>query len=236
MLLSRSSRMATTPRSLLRRIRRPKPCLSASVISGIMYSSKAAAPILLDGAHAGAVQRIARRGEGHLVEHDQAQVVAGDVDAFPERARRQQHAVGRLLEPRQQRVARGVALGAHRPDDAGASCLQPIVDLLQPAPVGKQAERAPAAHFEQPLDFGGHRVVVGVGGLVVVGRQRRLVEQRLLRVVEDRRQHPLDAGRRMPQRALKCTKRPSVASVALVQMTVRSTGSPLSFSGERDTG
>ena len=143
-----------------------------------MYSSKRAAPLLFDGTHACAVQRIAGRGKGHLVEHDQAQFLAWNVYTLPERTRGQQHTVWRLFEPGKQGITRGVALGAHRPDH-GLCRLQAVVDLLQPAPIGEQAEGAPAADFEQALDFGGDGIVVGVGGLVVVGGQGRLIEQRL---------------------------------------------------------
>ena len=154
---------------------------------------EAGTPFCLDRPHPGIVQRVPRRRKGHLVHHHQAQIVARDVDPFPEGTGRQQYAVGGRLEPAQQRVARGIPLRAERPDQRTLAILQTVADLLQAAPAGKQAQRTATADFEQPLQLSGDSVVERSRAAVVEGGQRRLVEQRLTWVVEDCWQHLLFA-------------------------------------------
>ena len=101
---------------------------------------------------------------------------------------------GVSLNQAEQGVTRRAALGAHRPDDRVLHILQPVAHLLQAAPVGEETERTPAADLDQSLDLGGHGVVVGAGVAIVVGRQRRLIEQRLFGKVEDGGEHVLLAG------------------------------------------
>ena len=73
----------------------------------------------LDGLAARLVQRIARRGERQLVDHEQRQRLAGHVHPLPERRCREQHRPDLVAEALEQPLARRLALHEHLVGNAG---------------------------------------------------------------------------------------------------------------------
>ena len=114
----RGSRIATTPRSPWPRISRPKPCRSCSIAVGQRVVAEPVAAGRLDRLAARLVQRVARRRERQLVDHEQRERLARDVDALPERRRREQHRVDLVAEALEQPLARRLALHEHLVRDA----------------------------------------------------------------------------------------------------------------------
>ena len=122
--------------------------------------------------------RIVRRRERQLVDHHHAQRFAGDIDAFAETRRPQQHAVAGFAETLQQHVAGRVALHEQRPRPAA----QGLGGFAQRAMRGEQHEGAPGRGFEHgPQRIDQCVVVVARHRL---GQRRRQVAQRLRVPVE----------------------------------------------------
>src|SRR5262249_40063955 len=121
-------------------------------------------PGLGSGAHPRRDQRVGVRRERQLVDHDERQRIARDVDALPERAGAEQHGAGRRAKPRDQGGARRVAL-----DEAGERQIgEPHGGLAQRAVAGEQQERAAARDREE---LGGAR---GGGGGEAFARRRQI--------------------------------------------------------------
>src|SRR5487761_2007161 len=106
----------------------------------------AAAP---DALEAGREQRIIGRRERQLVDRDDRQRLALDVDAFPKAPRREQHGVAEFPEPREQGFARRLTLDQHRERRIRKSAAQGLYALGEPAIARVEQERAPAAGLEQ---------------------------------------------------------------------------------------
>jgi len=102
--------------------------------------------------------------------------------------------VARTLEPGEQRIAWGIALGAQGPYNGAIRPFQALIHLLQPTPTGKETERPPTTDLQQAFNLSRYCGVVAIGVAIVIRRQRWLIEQRLLRIIKDCRQHFFFAG------------------------------------------
>ena len=84
-------------------------------------------------------ERIVRGLEGELVDHEQRQRLAGNVDALPERPRRDEHGVDLVAEPLEQALARRFALDEQLDAEPTA---EPVGDRRERAVRAREHERA----------------------------------------------------------------------------------------------
>src|SRR5262245_13615476 len=131
-------------------------------------------------------ERIARRREGQLVDHEQRERLALNVHALPERRGREKNRVDVVPEALEQPLARRVALPQHGE-------LQPTGatrDELVESAVGRsEDERSPGGEPAERDDLVGEAVVVA--GRAGLGDPRRNVDKGLVAVVERRRKDEL---------------------------------------------
>ena len=144
------------------------------------------AAVRVDLLHAGRGQGIARGGERQLVDHHAAQRVAGDVHPLPEAGGGQEHRVGRGAELPQQHAARRRALRQQR---VGQRRIESGAHVAEVGVAGEEDERAAAGDPQQRRDLPRHRG--GEAGVVRRRHPARKIEDRLLAVVELRRQPQL---------------------------------------------
>ena len=135
--------------------------------------------------HAGRDQRIGVRRERQLVDHDEAERVAGDIDAFPEGGGAEEDRVGGRAKSIDEGRARCVALDEARIGQVGEAG----GGVAHRAVRGEQQEGAATGDREEL-----EGALRGRGGEVLTGGRRQIarhVEQRLARVVERRRDEEL---------------------------------------------
>ena len=126
--------------------------------------------------------RIVRRGERQLVDDDARKRLTGDVQAFPETGRTEQHAVAGLTEIREQLMARCAALHEQRIRQIA----QQLGRLLQGAMRGEQHEGAAARGGNDFARDGDD--ALGVVRRIRIGQAFGQIGERLRRVVERARQ------------------------------------------------
>ena len=114
----RGSRIATTPSSSWLRIRPPEALAELQHRRRERVVAEPVAAGGLDRLAARLVERVAGRRERQLVDHEQRERLAGDVDALPEGRGREQHGVDLGAEALEQPLARRVALDEHVVRDA----------------------------------------------------------------------------------------------------------------------
>src|SRR5262249_2020379 len=151
----------------------------------------------LQPAHARGGDRVVGRRERQLLEDDERQRLAGDVDALPERRRGEEHRAHLGAERVEERGARALALDE---DGVGHAAAQRGGGAAQRPPARRQDERAAARHVEELGDGGG-----GGGAerrIVRRGQVAREINQRLPAPVERRVEQELGGdGRVEPEAA-----------------------------------
>ena len=152
----RVSSRARTPRSVLVRMRRPKPCFSDENRLRNLKFGEGIAAVVLQGADASGDNGVAGNGEGQAVDDDAGKLFAGNVHALPEACGGEQHGRGSVFEALEQNGTRRGALQQAGETDASAHALEEIVHL---AVAGEEAEGAALAVLQQLHDFVG-----GLGG------------------------------------------------------------------------
>ena len=172
---------ATMPKSPWPRMRRPKPCLSASAARGSWKALKRLAAALAQVVDARRRERIVGHVEGDLVDDDERERLAGHVDALPEALRREQHRADLLAQLGEQEVARLLALDEQRELRLGA---QVGLGDAQVAEAREEQERASARDGARARPCA--RRPPSRRRRARVGQIRRDVEQRLARVAERR--------------------------------------------------
>ena len=197
----------------------------------------------LDRLAARLVQRVARRRERQLVDHEQRQRLARHVDALPERRRREQHRADLVAEPLEQALARRLTLHEHVVRHAAADLL--AVDLER-AVARREHERAPLGEREQRDDLVGR----ALGEVVAarIGHRARQVEQAPARGSRTASRRRPRAPRSSPSRRRTKPASSPVVSVAETRIAVgpssqsrsrssveTSTGAQASASGSAQT-
>jgi hypothetical protein len=135
-----------------------------------------------DGVHARLYDGVGGDGEGQAIDDDAAELLALYVYALPEAGRAEEDGAGGVAELFEQNVARGGSLEEQWVGEFGGKALVSGAHLRI---AGEQAEGAAAGDLEDAAGaLGRLDEEIGFAGVGHVGRQ---IEQRLLRVVEVRR-------------------------------------------------
>ena len=98
----RLSSKARTPRSVLVRIRRPKPCLSGEDRLRHLKFGEGVAAVFVEGIDTRGDDGIAGNGKGQTVDDDAGELVAGNVNTLPKAGSGEQDRARSVLEALQQ--------------------------------------------------------------------------------------------------------------------------------------